>query len=96
MSLPQVKLLEAGLELPESAQGKERIYYTVTDETAIPAIIACVENWNLSETLKLREDEPLSPDNFIFSPREETHELIAWIFGEIRKVYLGEKEIPNE
>jgi NADPH-dependent ferric siderophore reductase len=96
LTLPQVKLIEAGLELPESAKGKERILFTVTDEVALPAIFACVEKWDISPTLKVRESEPLSVDNFVFSPRDETHELIKWIFDEIRRIYLGELEIPNE
>ena len=70
---------------------KNRQFYTVADKRQLPAIFACVEKWDLSNFPK----EP-SPQNFPMSPREDSHKLIDWLFSEIKKVYYGEAEIPNE
>lgn len=70
---------------------KNRQYHTVADKRQFPAIFACVEKWNLSNF----PANP-SPENFPMSPRGDSHKLIAWLFSEIRKVYFGEAEVPNE
>jgi hypothetical protein len=90
----KAELYEAALELPESVKSMkegERFFWTVTDKQAIPAVIACVEKWEL-------KDFPEQPtvETFPWSPRKDSHELIDWLMGEIRKIYQGELEIPNE
>jgi hypothetical protein len=91
LNMLQVELFEAGLKLPDEAMGEGTVYLTVLDKPMVPALLACVETWSL-------KDFPASPtlETFPFTPRKDSHELIAWLTGEIRKVYLGEFEIPNE
>jgi hypothetical protein len=91
LTLPQVELFEAGLELPADADKDGRVFLTVLDKPQIPAILACVEKWELSNF-----PETVTADNFPGTPRKASHDLIAWLFGEIRKVYLGELDNPNE
>lgn len=91
LTLPQVELIEAGLELPAGTDGDGRVFFTVLDKPHLPAILACVEKWGLSNL-----PEAVAADNFPMSPRKASHELIAWLFNEIYKVYMGELEIPNE
>jgi hypothetical protein len=49
-----------------------------------------VEKW------ELQDFPPPTADTFPMSPRKATHDLIAWIFGEAWRIYIGELEIPNE
>jgi hypothetical protein len=60
----------------------------LTDFNAVylPAIIACVEAWNLIGI-------PSGPtlESFPFSPRLATAKLMDWIIGEITKIYVGEE-----
>ena len=91
LTLPQVELFEAGLEIPASVSEDGRVYFTVLDKPQLPAILACVEKWELANL-----PDPVTLETFPMSPRKASHELIAWLFGEIRKIYLGELDIPNE
>lgn len=75
----QVKTLEQVLS-------EIKVGYSYTDDAQLPAIMACVEQWNI---------ENFTPDPFPFSPRKQAHELIALLFKEISIVYMGELEIPN-
>lgn len=55
----------------------------------IPAIIACVEAWELAGI-------PKNPtvDTLPASPRDEMRSLIALLIDEIIKVFKGETELP--
>jgi hypothetical protein len=90
ITLPQAQAIERGLVMPEqSADG--RVWLSVIDGNQLPAIMACVEKWELANI-----PDNVTADNFPASPRVASHKLIDWIFSEIRNVYLGELEIPNE
>ena len=86
LTIPQAHLIEAGLKQPE-AQEEGRIWLSVIDEMKLPAILGCVEKWEL---------ENFTHDPFPASPRSDSHKLVDWIYGELLKVYFGEAEIPNE
>ena len=89
-TLSQVELIEAAVyDVPEVRDGKVRI--TDIDRPRIPALLACVEKWEVSGF-----PETLTADNFPLTPRRETHNLIEKIFSAIADIYNGEKEIPNE
>ena len=90
LTLAQAHLIEEGLTQPTGGEDG-RIWFTVIDGKQLPAIFGCVEKWNLSNF-------PESPtlENFPASPRGDSHKLIDWLFSEIRKVYFGEAEVPNE
>ena len=90
LTLSQVESIEAAIyDVPEVNDGKVKL--TSLDKPRIPALLACVEKWELSNF-----PEDLSIETFPLSPRRETHNLIDRIFSEIAKVYNGEQEIPNE
>lgn len=87
LTLPQAQLIEAGLKQPEGHEGETRIFLSVIDEMKLPAVIACVEKWDLTN---------FTPDPFPASPRGESHKLIDFIFQELMNVYLGESIVPKE
>lgn len=97
LTIPQAQLIENGVKPVDDAEmfdgldGKKRYYPSVTDKTQIPAILACVEKWEL-----INFPENVTLENFPASPRGDSHKLIEWIFLEILKVYNGELDIPNE
>lgn len=64
--------------------------YTHLDKPKIPALIACVEKWEI-------ENFPDKPtiETFPLTPRAATSELIQQIFDEIKLIYNGEIELPN-
>lgn len=90
LTISQAQAIENGLAIPEKTDDG-RIWYSVIDTNQLPAIFACVEKWELENM-----PENLTAENFPASPRGESHKLIDWIFSELRKVYFGELEIPNE
>lgn len=88
LTLPQVEPIEEALEYkPEGAQ----VRLTVLDKNRLPAVLACVEKWEL-------EGFPaaVTMETFPLSPRPESSKLIGWIWNEILKIYLGDLEVPNE
>jgi hypothetical protein len=91
LTLAQVELFEVALQPLPNVPEDARILLTVIDKPRIPAILACVEKWELSNL-----PESVTIETFPMSPRKASHELIAWLFNEIYKVYMGELEIPNE
>lgn len=90
LTIPQVRLIEEGLEVPKSNEDG-KFLSSELDVKQLPAIFACVEKWELANMPK-----DLTADNFPASPRKDSHKLIDFIFREIVKVYVGELEIPNE
>ena len=86
LTLTQARLIEAGMKQPEVAEG-DRVFLSVIDEAQVPAVLGCVEKWELKD---------FTPDPFPASPRGDSHKLVDWLFREIFKVYIGEAEIPNE
>ena len=90
LTLPQAQAIEQGLTMPqEGADG--RVWLSVIDGNQLPAIFACVEKWELTNI-----HPEVTIETFPASPRVASHKLVEWIFSELRKVYLGEAEIPNE
>lgn len=90
LTLSQAHLIEDGLTQPQGGEDG-RIWFTVIDDKQLPAILGCVEKWSLSN---FPENPTL--ENFPASPRGDSHKLIDWLFSEIRNVYFGEAQVPNE
>ena len=90
LTIPQAMAIEAAMTPPERGDD-DRIWLSVIDGNQLPAIFLCVEKWELKNM-----PEILTADNFPASPRVQSHKLIDWLFYEIRKIYLGELEIPKE
>lgn len=89
LTIPQAQAIEASMTPPEKREDG-RVWYSVIDGNQLPAIFACVEKWELSNM-----PEKLTAETFPASPRKDSHNLIEWIFSEIRNVYFGELEVPN-
>jgi hypothetical protein len=89
LTLPQVELIENAFELQQG--DGDKVFFTVIDKRHIPAIIACVEKWEL-------KNFPIPPtlETWLMQARKESHTLIRQIWEAILKVYTGEQEIPNE
>ncbi len=92
LTMSQARSVEAGLgKPPDTAYADNgRVWLSVIDEMRLPAIFACVENWELANM-----PEKLTADNFPASPRGESNALINEIFQAIAKVYFGEALVPN-
>ena len=89
LTFPQAQAIEDAIGLPTEEKlvdPKKRVWLSVSDKACLPAIMACVEKWEL---------ENFKPDPFPASPRGASHKLIEWLFGEIYKVYIGEFDDPN-
>ncbi len=88
--LSQVELVEAALsDMPPITEGK--VALTALDKPRLPALLACVEKWELKGF-----PDPVTVENFPLTPRRQAHDLIMQIFAEIAKVYNGELDVPNE
>jgi hypothetical protein len=88
--LPQAEAIdEAMLGEPLATNGK--VTYTAIDKIHLPAVFACVEKWNLAGF-------PQTPtlENFPMNPLPARHELVEWLWNEVRLIYFGEAEVPNE
>ena len=92
LTIPQAKLIEAGLEPPvDSDEQSGRIWLTVIDEKQLPAVLGCVEKWELENF-----PQNVTEETFPASPRGDSHKLISAIFRALMAVYSGEAEVPNE
>ena len=90
LTLPQVELVEAALsDMPPITEGK--VALTALDKPRLPALLACVEKWDLKGF-----PDNVTVENFPLTPRRQAHDLIMQIFVEIAKVYNGELDVPNE
>jgi hypothetical protein len=88
LTLAQADTFQDSMDLPED-EAKPQKYLIELDKIRVPGIMACVEKWDLQNFALIDGGIP-------FSPRLDSHKLIAWIHNEIRAVYLGELEVPNE
>jgi len=80
------------MRMPKDESAKDgRVWLSVVDANQLPAILGCVEKWEI-------ENIPEKPtlETFPASPRAETHKLIDWLFRELLTVYFGEATVPNE
>ena len=63
---------------------------TDSDAFFIPALLKCVEKWEL-------ENFPadVTAETFPISPRGKTRKLIDFLWQELENIYNGETEVPN-
>lgn len=90
LTMPQAHAIEAGMENPVT-DDNGRVWLSLIDDMKLPAILMCVEKWDLKDF-----PETVTKDNFPASPRRDSHKLIDWIFNELLSVYMGEAIVPNE
>lgn len=88
--LPQAELIDSVYLIYSDFQA-EKVTFAELDKPKIPAIVACVEKWELQNF-----PESVTADTFPMSPKKPRRELIDWLWKEIEAVYNGELEIPNE
>ena len=86
LTMPQALAFEQSIRSGQSLE--EDSTQTEFDAIMLEAIFACVESMNLDGF------EDLSPDTFPATPRTASAELIAWMYGEILKLY--NPDVPNE
>ena len=96
LTLPQVLAFEAASdnigELRKAAteKGDDGISRTKIDQQYLPVILSIVTEWRIDGVPNIP-----SLENFPLTPRRATAELIAWLIGEITRLWVGEIEIPN-
>lgn len=95
LTLPQAEAIEAALDAgldidPEVIKKRKGISFLTLDKPRVPAILACVEQWNLENFPDVKSGE-----NFPYSPAKDRHAFVTWLFDEIKNIYFGELEIPN-
>jgi len=92
--LPQVRAFEDALdeieEIRKDAPKDSRVFISKLDAVYLPVILSIVAEWNI----KGLPDKP-TMESFPLTPRKETAALIAWLVDEIRRIWIGEIEIPN-
>jgi hypothetical protein len=89
--ISQVEAVEAALLDRVEVDNENKVRLTHLDKPKLPALIACVEKWNLEGF-----PEAVTKDNFPLTPRRPAHLLVEYIFDEIRVIYNGEITVPNE
>jgi hypothetical protein len=89
LTLPQVELIERALE-PVEPGPDGRIFLTAKDKKIIPALLVCVEKWDLANF-----PTPPTLDAWPMTPRKESHALIDQLWRALMDVYTGEQEVPN-
>ena len=100
MNYDQVRKIEDAMDAghgfdPSSYMSKlqevEVVWTSKINQASLPAILACVESWELKDF-----PENVTEANFPATPRGDAMELAAWLFGEIQSVYYGEIEVKND
>lgn len=89
--LPQAELIDEVYLTYLSFEKGKQISFAMLDKPKLPAIIACVEKWELADF-----PEVVTAGNFPMSPKADRRALIDWLWSEIEKIYNGETTIPNE
>lgn len=96
LTMPQVHEIEKAMdltspeELKQFADDNGKVKKLVVDERQLPAILACVEKWEIESF-----PATVTLETFPATPRGQSHEFIRWLFSEIYKIYIGEIAIPN-
>ena len=76
LTLSQAAVIEDAISGYEPTEGNVKIIsLRVNDEKQLPAILACVEKWELSKC-----PQSVTLENFPASPRAARHNLVSWIF----------------
>ena len=87
LTLPQVKAIEDVME--NKFNGFQ--YLTAFDEVKLPALLKCVEKWELINFPK----EP-TVDTVPLSPRKTSHAFVEFLWDELIKIYSEDQLVPNE
>jgi hypothetical protein len=95
LTLPQVRSFEDAIGSPnfdpDQIDKNEKVWLSVNAERRLPVIFDVVEEWHI-------EGQPEEPDidTFKMTPIVAANDLVQWLFGQIRDIWLGEtEEDPN-
>lgn len=61
------------------------------DLLILPAVLMCVQEWHIQGV-----PEHPTENNFPVKPHRARRELLAWLTGELTKLYEDDPEAPNE
>ena len=86
LNYPQSIAIEEALETARTIEDKRSAAYR---NALLPGICACVEKWEIEGLGQL------TPDNFPSTPIVSSSLLVAWLLGEIVKLFRDGDEIPN-
>lgn len=94
--LSQVELIETALldnkeVFDKAVKDKKAPRYTEVDKPKLPALIACVEKWEVEGL-----PDKMTVETFPLTPRSKSSQFVELVFDAIRQVYNGEIEVPNE
>ena len=95
LTLPMILAIEeaqrAGSECFEDAKLKPGKTWSNVDDAWMPAILKCVEKFEITGF-----PEIVTRENFPASPRIASRRFITWLINTLADIYIGEEEIPNE
>jgi len=100
MNYDQVRAIEDALDegsevepssYMQTNDSKKKIVWTSkVDKISLPAILSCVEKWELSNF-----PDSVNELTYPATPRSSANKLTSWLFSEIMKIYYGEIEVKN-
>lgn len=91
LTLAQCIEVEATFGDPNLTQDGKRAYISPRDMDSLKAVLACSVEWHIDGQV-----EHPTLETFVATPRVATHKLIEWAFREVRQIYFGELQVPNE
>ena len=96
LTFPQVVGLQDAFADVETAREKAQVKNRVLTQAKLDSILlepvcACVQKWELDGF-----PEDVSVETFPATPQKPAAELVAWLIGEVMKIYTGETApVPN-
>ena len=90
LTMPQVMAFEDAMREARAMNEDDGVLTSRRLYTVLSGIIPCVEKWELSGIA-----EPVTADNFPGTPKMAVAQLVAWLVGELTKLYNEADEVPN-
>jgi hypothetical protein len=85
LSFPQAIAVEEALDTVRDSDNPSR---QEINHALLPAIMGCVEKWNL-------EGMADPPDPFPATPSVSSAQLLSWLFREVTALFMEDTEVPN-
>ena len=85
LSFPQALAFEDAIDAVRALEdpSTQRVNYTL-----LPAVLMCVEKWEL-------EGLGNPPDPFPATPAQASAQLLAWLVGEVSALFREAEDVPN-
>jgi hypothetical protein len=94
ITIPMALLIDEAMGPPpekkEQDGNTKKVWLTPIDVRILPAVLACVEKWEVSGI-----PENVTEDTYPASPRADSHSVLMDIFNELMRVYFGDLNVPN-